>query len=69
MRPARLLCTGTEPELLQTRCAVLVQSGYQAQSATLPESEVLVRTQEFDLVIVSAWLSEWETGPHSCSSR
>jgi hypothetical protein len=61
-RPARLLCVGKEPELLELRCAVLNRSGYDAQSASLSEGEVLVRTREFDLVIVSAWLEEWERG-------
>jgi DNA-binding response OmpR family regulator len=61
-RPARLLCVGKEPELLETRCAVLSHFGYDAQSTTLPEAEVLLRTSKFDLVIVSAWLSEWERG-------
>jgi DNA-binding response OmpR family regulator len=61
-RPARLLCVGNEPELLQTRCAVLIQSGYDAQWASLAEGETLLRTKEFDLMIVSARLSDWEKG-------
>jgi hypothetical protein len=61
-RSARLLCAGKDLDLLQTRCAVLEHSGYQALSAALPEAETLLRTEEFDLVIVSAWLSEWEKG-------
>jgi hypothetical protein len=61
-RPARLLCAGKDLGLLQTRCAVLERSGYRAQSAVLPEVETLLRTEQFDLVIVSAWLSEWEKG-------
>ena len=61
-RPARLLCVGNEPELLRTRCAVLRRSGYDAQSVMLEEAESLLRTSEFDLMIVSAWLSDWERG-------
>ena len=61
-RPVRLLCAGTEPEQLQTRCAVLSSAGYNAKSAALPGAEGLLRTRKFDLVIVSAWLSEWEKG-------
>jgi hypothetical protein len=61
-RPARLLCAGKELQLLQTRCAVLNQSGYDAVEATLAEAEILLRISKFDLVIVSAWLSEWERG-------
>ena len=61
-RPARLLCAGKDPGLLQTRCAVLERSGYHAQPAVLPEVETILRTEEFDLIIVSAWLGEWEKG-------
>ena len=60
--PARLLCAGKEPELLHTRCAVLRHAGCQAQAATVPEVEVLLRTEEFDLIVVSASLSESERG-------
>jgi hypothetical protein len=59
-RPARLLCVGEDLKLLQTRCAVLERNGYRGQSAMLPEVEDLLRSQEFDLLIVSAWLSERE---------
>jgi DNA-binding response OmpR family regulator len=47
--------------LLQTRCAVLWRSGYVAHPAALTEAENLARTEEFDLIIVSAWLSDRET--------
>jgi DNA-binding response OmpR family regulator len=59
-RPARLLCIGKEPDLLQTRCAVLSISGYDSQSATLPEAETLLQTEQYDLVIVSALMSKSE---------
>jgi hypothetical protein len=61
-RLARLLCVGRELELLKTRCAVLSQSGYDAIPATLPEAETLLCREQFDLIVVSAWLSEWERG-------
>jgi DNA-binding response OmpR family regulator len=60
--PARLLCTGNEAHLLQTRCAVLRHAGYDARTATLPEAEILVCTGDYDLVIISAGLSEWDRG-------
>jgi hypothetical protein len=60
--PARLLCVGMDPELLWTRCAVLGSAGYNAKSAILPEAKTLLRTEEFDLVIVSAGLSDGERG-------
>lgn len=62
-RPARLLCVGNELDHLRTRCAVLSHSGYDAQSATVPEAETLLSTEQFDLIIVSAWLSEPESEP------
>jgi hypothetical protein len=65
-RSAGLLCAGKEPELLRTRRAVLRYAGHDAQAATLPEAEVLLRAgQEFGLTIVSSSSSEWERGPHS----
>jgi DNA-binding response OmpR family regulator len=57
---ARLLCVGRELNLLEIRCAVLACSGYESQSATVSEAEILLRSDQFDLVIVSAWLSEWD---------
>ena len=62
-RHARLLCTGKDPGLLLTRCAVLNQYGHDAQPANLSDAEVLVRTQKFDLIIVSAWLKDCEKRP------
>jgi hypothetical protein len=58
--PARLLCVGNGSDHLQTRCAVLGSVGYDAKSAALPEAETLLRTEHFDLIIVSAWLEEWD---------
>jgi CheY-like chemotaxis protein len=60
--PAHVLCVGNGVDHLQTRCAVLGSAGYNAKSADLPEAETLLRTEEFDLIIVSAWLEEWEKG-------
>jgi DNA-binding response OmpR family regulator len=60
--PHRLLCTGNEANLLESRCAVLRHAGYDARPATLPEAEILVRTGDYDLVIISAGLSDWDRG-------
>jgi DNA-binding response OmpR family regulator len=62
-RSGRLICVGKDLDLLKTRCAVLAQSGYETRSANLSEAQALIRTEVFDLVIVSAWLSEWERKP------
>jgi hypothetical protein len=61
-RPVRLLCAGNEADLLESRCAVLRYSGYEAQVATLSETETLLRVGKYDLVVISAHLSEWERG-------
>jgi hypothetical protein len=61
-RHARLLCVGAELDSLQTRCAVLSHSGYDAKSASVAEAEILLGTEVFDLVIVSAFLSHEEKG-------
>jgi DNA-binding response OmpR family regulator len=58
--PTRLLCVGKDLDHLRTRCAVLSQSGYDAQSATVAEAELILLTEDFDLIIVSAFLDEWE---------
>jgi DNA-binding response OmpR family regulator len=58
----RLLCVGNDPELLQTRCAVLNHAGYNTQAVVLEEAESLMRMSEFDLAVVSAWLSDEEKG-------
>jgi hypothetical protein len=61
-RPTRMLCVGKDLDLLRTRCAVLNQSGYDAQLATVPEAEGLLSTEEFGLIIVSAFLDDEEKG-------
>jgi hypothetical protein len=59
-RPFRVLCVGSDVGHLKTRCDVLVSVGYIARSVTVSGAETLLQTDEFDLVIVSAWLEEWE---------
>jgi DNA-binding response OmpR family regulator len=59
-RPTRLLCVGNDSDLLRTRCAVLSQSGYDADSATVSGAELLLLIEKFDLIIVSAFLDDSE---------
>jgi hypothetical protein len=59
-RHARLLCVGNELDHLQSRCAVLESAGYDAKSITVREAEILLGTEVFDLVILSAFLSQEE---------
>jgi len=59
-RAPTLLSVGRDQDLLRSRCAVLSSYGYDVKSATVAEAEVLLRTEEFDLVIMSAFLSKLE---------
>jgi hypothetical protein len=56
-KPARILCIGKDSGLLRSRCAVLTHAGYDAQAAMYSDAESLLRTEEFDLIILSAILS------------
>jgi DNA-binding response OmpR family regulator len=58
--PARILCIGKDSGLLRSRCAVLTHAGYYAEAVMLAEAESLLQTAEFDLIILSAILSEEE---------
>jgi CheY-like chemotaxis protein len=55
--PFRLLCVGNELDHLESRCAVLGSAGYDVKSATVAEAVKLLPTEEFDLIIISAFLS------------
>lgn len=54
----RILCLGGDTTLLETRCAVLARSGYNAQSAIVPKGYEQLRNGAFDLVIVSTRLAQ-----------
>ena len=58
--PARILCIGKDSGLLRSRCAVLTHAGYHAEAVMFAEAESLLRTAEFDLIILSAILSSEE---------
>ena len=58
--PARILCIGKDSGLLRSRCAVLAHAGYQTEAVMFAEAESLLRTAEFDLIILSAILSSEE---------
>jgi hypothetical protein len=58
--PPRILCIGKDSGLLRSRCAVLTHAGYHAEAVMLAEAESLLRTAEFDLIILSAILSPEE---------
>ena len=58
--PPRILCIGKDSGLLRSRCAVLAHAGYDAQAVMIAEAESLLRTAEFDLIILSAILASEE---------
>src|ERR1700722_3835992 len=66
MEPPRTIKGASWPErchgwrLLETRCAVLTMRGYDARSAHVSEDETLLFTEKFDLIILSAYLSQSE---------
>ena len=57
-QPAKLLCIGSDTELLRTRCAILARFGYDAEHVIYDEAEKLLSAEQFDLIIVSAFLSD-----------
>src|SRR5580698_2931342 len=58
--PARILCIGKDSGLLRSRCAVLKHAGYDAQAVIFGEAESLLRTADFDLLVLSAILRDEE---------
>jgi hypothetical protein len=58
--PPHILCIGKDSGLLRSRCAVLAHAGYDAQAVMFAEAETLLRTTEFDLIILSAILTNEE---------
>jgi hypothetical protein len=59
-KPARILCIGKDFGLLRSRVALLTNAGYDCQAAMLHEAEGVLRIQDFDLIILSASLSDKE---------
>jgi DNA-binding response OmpR family regulator len=56
----QILCVGNELDLLELRCSILEQAGYACDAARLNEADTLLKSGRFDLVIVSARVSEHE---------
>jgi hypothetical protein len=53
---ARIFCIGADETLLRTRCAVLAQEGHEAACSLFSDAERILRSQCFDLIVVSAFL-------------
>jgi hypothetical protein len=64
MSAPRILCVVKRPYhvAVETRCSILKNAGYDARAAWLGEAQTLLRGQTFDLVILSALLSDEEIG-------
>jgi DNA-binding response OmpR family regulator len=58
--PAKILCVESDSALLESRCAVLKYSGYDATSVSPRVAERVLLSQKFDLIVVS-WLAEQDS--------
>jgi hypothetical protein len=50
---AKILCVELDVGLLNSRCAVLKYAGYDPASASPKPAETLLRSQSFDLIVLS----------------
>jgi hypothetical protein len=57
---ARILCIGKDPGILRTRCAILEDAGYRAQSVFVVDADTLLQRERFDLIVLSVILTEQE---------
>jgi CheY-like chemotaxis protein len=53
-RAAKILCVEDNRVVLESRCAVLKYSGYEAASASPQLAEIVLRSQKFDLLVLSS---------------
>lgn len=56
---AKILCVEANVAVLESRCAVLKHSGYDAASAAPQLAEIVLRSQKFDLIVLSR-LSDYD---------
>jgi hypothetical protein len=50
---AKILCVERDMAVLQGRCTVLKNAGYDASSVSPKLAEVLLRSQKFDMIVLS----------------
>jgi hypothetical protein len=55
----KILCVEPNVAVLESRCAVLKTSGYDVASASPQLAEIVLRSQKFDLIVLS-WLSDYD---------
>jgi hypothetical protein len=53
LETAKILCVELDEGLLKSRCAVLKYSAYDPASASPQIAEILLRSQKFDLIVIS----------------
>jgi hypothetical protein len=51
---AKILCVELDLAVLEGRCAVLKNSGYDSASASPQLAEIVLRNQKFDLIVLSS---------------
>jgi hypothetical protein len=56
----RILCVGKDERLLRTRCAVLFRCGYDPRYALYEDAQELMLHETFELIIISASLTNEE---------
>jgi hypothetical protein len=56
---AKILCVELDFAVLESRCAVLKYSGYDATPASPRVAEIALRSQKFDLLVISS-LSDYD---------
>jgi hypothetical protein len=51
---AKILCVELDVAVLESRCAVLKYSGYDAASTSPQLADIVLRSHKFDLIVVSS---------------
>jgi hypothetical protein len=57
---AKILCVELDEAVLESRCAVLKYSGYNTASASPQLAEIVLRSQKFDLIVLSSRVSDYD---------
>jgi hypothetical protein len=52
--PAKILCVELDVFVLESRCAVLKYSGYDAASTSPQLAEIVLRSRKFDMLVISS---------------
>jgi hypothetical protein len=56
----RILCIGKDSGVLRSRCDLLESAGFTAESFIFPEGIARLQEEQFDLILLSAILTEEE---------